>query len=468
VCDGINDPGGPRRCPSQRGERRREYRRALYAAQKAATIADPAGPEPTHGDHSAIATDEQVREACAAASALFDAFAGNQNVETLRRYESAVRYAGELVATQVDAEIAARLDPTELDRLDADAAALEAAVIEHAREKRAVEQRVHDLTAKLRRLPPPERVQYLDEIDELVNDFNQRSRTLQATAAEIERRRLAYGAAEGRVAAEVLGRYREYGTVVPDVHQSTTKRAQQVTAAASTVFPADWMTASNNSRRMIVKESKDRAYYQHQSRVRVSENTDYDYSDDPTSEQTWATRKEMPPAPEKSTVDRMRELDWPDGDPKWVAVRDPETRRWGWKLRMTYKGTVTMSELRVPSSASSAEDTHRTAIHEMSHRVETFNVAATAACLSFRERRTTSVDGIPHTLQQYAKGEYVRPDDFVDVYVGKQYQSSVHTEVLSMGMESVFGGSHGGLKGRHGYRADPEHRHLILGLCATA
>ena len=46
MCDGINDPAGPRRCPSQRGERRREYRRAMYAAQNAAAITDPTGPDP--------------------------------------------------------------------------------------------------------------------------------------------------------------------------------------------------------------------------------------------------------------------------------------------------------------------------------------------------------------------------------------------------------------------------------------
>lgn len=469
MCDGINDPGGPRRCPSQRGERRREYRRALYAAQKAAAVVDPTGPDPDDTAPVGESTAEHIAAARRTVDDAYAAYTANPTVESARRYEAAVRDAGALIASQVDAEIAGRLDPTELDRIDAARAHVKELLAQQITAKRAVEQKIHDLTTEMRRLPPVDRVERLAQIKEMTDEFNARTAAIRAASTEVDNLELRRGAEEGRIAAEVLSRYRDYGTVVPDVHPMTTARAQAVTADAATAFPSAWMKDSSENTRLLVKESKSRAYYQHISMVRISDTTDYPYSDDPASEPTWATRKAMPPAPDKSPVDRMRELDWPDGtSPKWVAVCDPETRRWAWKLRMTNNAVAVMSELRVPTSTAGPDETRRVAIHEMSHRMEAINPRIGPACLSFRDRRTSNPDGTLHPLRKYAKNEVVRPDEFVDAYVGKDYKSDVHSEVMSMGMESVFGGSHGGLQGHHGYRADPEHRNLILGLCVTA
>ncbi|PBC57989.1 hypothetical protein CJ177_09165 [Rhodococcus sp. ACPA1] len=84
------------------------------------------------------------------------------------------------------------------------------------------------------------------------------------------------GAAEGRIAAEVLGRYGDYGTVVPEVHPMSTSRVQALTAVAASAFPSAWIRDSSASIRLLVKESIARAYYQHKSMVRISDNTDYD------------------------------------------------------------------------------------------------------------------------------------------------------------------------------------------------
>ena len=469
MCDGINDPGGPRRCPSQRGQRRREYRRALYASQKAAAVDDQTGPDRVDTATDMVATAEHVEAARRDVDAAFDVFAADPSVAGMRRYEEAVRSAGALVATQVDAEIADRLDPTELERIDAAAQQVREMTARHKAEHRVLEQQIHDIQTGMRRLSPQEQAEKIVEVNAMIAQHNARAETITNAAKEVDNLKLRRGADEGRIAAEVLGRYRDYGTVTPEVHPMSTRRAQALTADAATAFPSQWMAASSANTPLLVKESKGRAFYQHQSMIRTKDSTDYDYSDDPAGEQTWATRKEMPPAPEKSPVDRMRELDWPDGtDPKWVAVRDPDTRRWAWKLRMTNNGLAMMSELRVPTSSEGPDESRRVAIHEMSHRIERLNPRIAPACVSFRDRRTSNPDGSRHPLQRYAKDEVVRPDDFVDVYVGKDYKSAVHTEVMSMGMESVFGGSHGGLRGHHGYRADPEHRNLILGLCATA
>ena len=62
----------------------------------------------------------------------------------------------------------------------------------------------------------------------------------------------------------------------------------------------------------------------------------------------------------------------------------------------------------------------------------------------------------------------VRPDDFADQYIGKQNDAgNLHSEVFSMGMEGVFAGRFGGLRGRGRWKADPDHRNLILGVLAT-
>lgn len=469
MCDGINDPGGPRRCPSQRGDRRRGYRRALYAAQKAAAIADPTGPPPEETPPPAVATAERMAAARRDVDDAYAAYTTEPTVESMRRYEAAVRTAGALVAAEVDAEIADRLDPTVLDGIDDAGRQVDALFAQHALDRRTVEKEIHEMTAQLRRLSPVDREAHRDKINAKVDDFNARSAAIRTARAEVKKLKLSRGAEEGRIAAEVLARYRDYGTVTPEVHPMSTTRAQALAADAAASFPSDWMAASSAGTRLLVKESKGRAYYQHQSVIRVSDSTDYSYSDNPATEPTWPTRKAMPTAPDKSPVDRMRELDWPDGtSPKWVAVRDPDTRRWGWKLRMTNDSLVMMSELRVPTSASGPEESRRVTIHEMSHRMEALNPRIAPACFSFRDRRTSNPDGTLHRTERYAKNEVVRPDDFVSAYVGKDYQSTVHTEVMSMGMESVFGGSNGGLRGRHGYRADSEHRDLILGLCATA
>lgn len=63
--------------------------------------------------------------------------------------------------------------------------------------------------------------------------------------------------------------------------------------------------------------------------------------------------------------------------------------------------------------------------------------------------------------------EMARPDHFAAVYMGKHYDHG-HTEILSMGMESFFAGTNGGLIGVNAHEADPEMRDFILGVLATA
>lgn len=137
-----------------------------------------------------------------------------------------------------------------------------------------------------------------------------------------------------------------------------------------------------------------------------------------------------------------------------------------------------------PDTGSCLESGVSTALHEYGHRSESLHPQINEVCHTFLARRTTS-DGARHPLTGYtltnasateittysafgdrSNGEWVRPDGFVDQYVGKQCASG-NSEVFSTGMEGVFAGGFGGLTGNGGYKADLEHRNLILGILTT-
>lgn len=111
-----------------------------------------------------------------------------------------------------------------------------------------------------------------------------------------------------------------------------------------------------------------------------------------------------------------------------------------------------------------------TAYHEYSHALEIDNPAIHIATNAFLQRRTSNADGKREQERHYGKrgsGERIRPDGFVDGYIGKTYPD-VSTEVFSVGVEALFTGRLGGLVGDDHRNVDLEHRNLILGLFATA
>lgn len=62
--------------------------------------------------------------------------------------------------------------------------------------------------------------------------------------------------------------------------------------------------------------------------------------------------------------------------------------------------------------------------------------------------------------------EMTRPDNFTNIYMGKDYRGDA-TEVMSMGMEGVFAGAYGGFIGVGGEKPDLEVRDLVLGVLAS-
>lgn len=131
-----------------------------------------------------------------------------------------------------------------------------------------------------------------------------------------------------------------------------------------------------------------------------------------------------------------------------------------------------------------------TAVHEYGHRAERVQPRVNDLAQAHLARRTIA-DGERHELEPYIVGkgrlksgpspdmetferrdegrsEWVRSDDFAERYMGKQNSSEDNSsEVFSTGMEGVFAGRFGGLRGTGRWKEDREHRDFILGTLAS-
>lgn len=113
----------------------------------------------------------------------------------------------------------------------------------------------------------------------------------------------------------------------------------------------------------------------------------------------------------------------------------------------------------------------RVGIHEFAHRVE--STSATGKYITrleetFLKRRTT-INGQRDPLKTIYRGtkEKGREDNFIDVYMGKEYHDR-YREILSTGAETLFAGSFGSFIGLGNRKSDPEMKAFIVGLWASA
>lgn len=136
-----------------------------------------------------------------------------------------------------------------------------------------------------------------------------------------------------------------------------------------------------------------------------------------------------------------------------------------------------MAELTIPKGKGRKGEISTTATHELLHRCEDTNPSISSMERQFLTRRTTNADGERDKLQPYmshTRGEHVRPDDFIDRYVGKDYGSDKFHEVMTVGGEAAFHGSHGGFgktpdpMSRAPERRDDDHHSFVLGTYMTA
>ena len=108
------------------------------------------------------------------------------------------------------------------------------------------------------------------------------------------------------------------------------------------------------------------------------------------------------------------------------------------------------------------------AVHEFAHRVEDSRVPLMKELQERFYNRRTTVDGVPMDKVRLYKGrnEFSIPDSFTADYMGKRYEQAEHFEILSTGMEALFGNNYGGLVGMGKFKPDLDMRHFILGMLA--
>lgn len=104
-----------------------------------------------------------------------------------------------------------------------------------------------------------------------------------------------------------------------------------------------------------------------------------------------------------------------------------------------------LAELTYPKGSEGSSTT----LHELTHRCEDANRTIGRLESRFVVRRTTDENGDRHPDEPYHdtekhRTERVRPDSFVDRYIGKDYGSSTFHEVMTVGNEIALFGRMGG------------------------
>lgn len=170
-----------------------------------------------------------------------------------------------------------------------------------------------------------------------------------------------------------------------------------------------------------------------------------------------------------------------------VCWRKPRTRA-------TVEKEYGLAELTIPTGVEDSSTT----LHELTHRCEDANRTIGRLESAFIRRRTTNEDGEQQEREVYqspgkseqewestrrdssdterkrAKEEWVRPDSFVDRYIGKDYGTSTYFEVMTMGNEIALYGRCGGFgKVNTDYtrgepRTDDDHHAFVLGTLLAA
>jgi hypothetical protein len=147
------------------------------------------------------------------------------------------------------------------------------------------------------------------------------------------------------------------------------------------------------------------------------------------------------------------------------------TKQW---YRSSFTGNGQIAALVISDSSNPKARPH--AYHEAIHRFEAIipNGAMTRAETAFLNRRTAN-NGNPPKLKFMApasnliEAELISEGGFASQYIGKVYINQQSKEVLSVGSESLFGGTYGGLLGLdQKHSPDRDHRGFVLGMFASA
>lgn len=309
-----------------------------------------------------------------------------------------------------------------------------------------------------------------------------------------------------------------------ELHPDSDPAAVSIFQEAAAVYPTEWLENSNEYSPLVAKSSKGRAYYSEwyshkifelgQEKVRRTMRPEdleaigadggapgYEWTD--TGERMASTvfdpetRKSLLaqlPVYESGTWDvvapeanvRRKKDGSPyagKGKEPWEQWIDPENGEIYWRRRRMCEQIVATEDAaeilvggRIESQAEGRSPNFATAVHEFGHRAEYSVGSVNALESAFLRRRTSTVSSkmFPGVMEEedlvpvHPGGrEMCRPDHFTNRYMGRSYDHGT-TEIMSMGMESVFAGTNGGLIGVAGGSEDLEMRNFILGTLATA
>lgn len=360
--------------------------------------------------------------------------------------------------------------------------------------------------------------------DEAVESQERYRQWLQETITPIEERmqdaRAQIRAAEDAYFArkrELLGELRPMGGTLEwtTAGVSTPKRVDAHIQKAASMLPADWIDRSaravedGRAKPLRVRESTTRAHYCASKEITRRETTEKivwsppsiiaEYENNPTPYREVIYEDQMTQEQLEQRRDyyadhlptRSYDVAWP-GQMDWgtgrTVVNEDGTlnvtgraaagwerheytdsdgeERLCWRRPKKEVNTWRESgnaELTIPKGAEESS----TALHELTHRCEDVHPRLGFLEAEFLRRRTTGEDGRRQPLEPYykgARGEAVRPDSFIDRYIGKDYGTTRYHEVLSVGHEVALYGRSGGFgKIDESGRKDDDHHAFVLG-----
>jgi DNA-binding protein H-NS len=314
---------------------------------------------------------------------------------------------------------------------------------------------------------------------------------------------------------KILNEVRELGGNVK-VHPNSNKAQVQILNEVSAVFPQDWITKSNlDGENLLIKKTRARAHYTESATQKTYKLFDSGYiktldSDKRPDGTRWESgwiELDIRDGGEAVYTDSSgvehyyyvnegekayyvpsweyyspyyNSFDNTKGKPKGNGWEEVTVKDSNWDRetnQKTYTDTKTWrrvkKERRAVGFSSTAEllidGSKDTAMHEFMHRIESKNPMIGKMEEAFIKDRTTDDSGLREPfIKLYGRSKEIsRPDNFVSDYMGKHYNDSKHWEVLSTGVEAVFGTAYGGLLGVSDFKKDLEHRDFVLGVFAT-
>lgn len=350
----------------------------------------------------------------------------------------------------------------------------------------------------------PEQEAELDSIDkentELVNQRDALRKNSERSRAEIIEK-------FQKATREVLAEIRPYGGTV-NIDCKKVKMGKLFQQTVNDNMPTEWIESSNNHEggKLLVDQSVKRAHYMER---KVITNTQTVVKTEKLDQCFFKYNNGMDkPHPEDDLYkgwEYNEDTGYWEGEvrevPEYIHLNYnkidedglfvPEGRGWV-KGKIYQDGEITTSYYRAvkvreenyearPYIRVNAQyknhqvvnitDFRQVSSHEFSHHMEKCRNKIPYLEEAFLRRRTTDDTGQQEPLVRYKAGksdEMVREDNFVNVYMGKEYKNSNYREVLSTGTEAIFEGSFGSLLGLD-HRKTPDHdmRNFVLGLYAT-